>query len=63
MKNHLLWMIIGCGLPLLLIFLLPVFGIKSNMGFLLFMIVCFASHLFMMRNMDHKESDNKHPHH
>ncbi len=56
-------MIIGCGLPLLLIFLLPVFGIKSNMGFLLFMIVCFASHLFMMRNMDHKESDNKHPHH
>lgn len=63
MKNHWFWMITGCGLPLLLIFLLPVFGIKSNMGFLLFMVVCFASHLFMMRNMDHKESDNKHSHH
>ena len=62
MKNHWLWMIIGCGLPLLLIFLLPVFGIKSNTGFLLFMVLCFASHLFMMRNMDHTESNNKHSH-
>jgi cell division protein FtsW (lipid II flippase) len=62
MKNHWLWMIIGCGLPLLLIFLLPVFGIKSNTGFLLFMILCFASHLFMMRDMNHTSND-KHSHH
>jgi len=61
MKNHWLWMIIGCGLPLFLIFLLAVFGIKSNTGFFLFMVLCFASHLFMMRNMDN-QSDNKHSH-
>lgn len=63
MKSHLFWMIIGCVFPLLLIFLLPFFGIQSNWGFLLFMMVCFASHLFMMRNMNHGKSDNKHSHH
>jgi len=56
-------MIIGCGLPLLLIFLLPLFGIQSNWGLLLFMMLCFASHLFMMRNMDHDKSNNKHSRH
>jgi hypothetical protein len=38
MKNHNIWMIIGCVLPLLLIFFLPLFGVESG-GLLLLLTV------------------------
>ena len=47
MKNHWLWMVLGCGLPLLLIFLAPVFGIKGNLILFTFIVLMFAFHLLM----------------
>ena len=47
MKKQILWIIIGCGLPLLLIFLAPAFGITGNWPLLIFIIAMFASHLLM----------------
>ncbi len=48
MKNHGLWMIIGCTLPLLLIFILPLFGVSGGGLLFIFIILMFACHLFMM---------------
>lgn len=47
MKNHALWMLIGCVLPILLIFLLPLFGIGGNWQLFIFIILMFGCHLFM----------------
>ena len=41
-------MIIGCLVPLLLIFILPLFGIKGNYIFLIFFLAMFACHFLMM---------------
>lgn len=48
MKNHNFLMIIGCALPLLLIFFLPVFGAAGGEILFLFLILCFGMHLLMM---------------
>ena len=54
MKNHHIWMIIGCVLPLLLIFILPLFGATSGEPLFIFLILCFGLHLLMMsRHSDH----------
>lgn len=45
--NHLIWMLIGCTVPLLLIFLAPAFGLGENLSLLLFVVAMFACHLFM----------------
>ena len=47
MKNHIFWMIIGCGLPLLLIFFAPALGIGSGTSLFIFVLVMFACHLLM----------------
>ena len=47
MGKHTIWMIIGCTVPLLLIFLLPLFGITGNYSFLIFIVFMFACHLLM----------------
>jgi hypothetical protein len=47
MNKHIFWMIIGCTVPLLLIFLLPVFGITGNYSFVIFIVAMFACHLLM----------------
>lgn len=47
MGKHTFWMIIGCTVPLLLIFLLPLFGIRGNYSFLIFIVAMFACHLLM----------------
>lgn len=48
MKNHGLWMIVGCTLPLLLIFILPALGVRGDFSLFIFIILMFACHLFMM---------------
>ena len=48
MKNHGLWMIIGCTLPLLLIFILPALGVRGGFSLFIFIVLMFACHLFMM---------------
>lgn len=47
MKKNMIWMIIGCTVPLLLIFLAPALGISGNLSFLIFIAALFACHLFM----------------
>lgn len=68
MKKHIIWMIIGCVVPLLLIFLAPVLGLSSNLSLLIFIIVMFGCHLLMpmhhvgneeYRNMIHQHSSDE----
>jgi cell division protein FtsW (lipid II flippase) len=48
MKKHTLLMLIGCALPLLLVFLLPLFGVTDNSFLiLLFLVVMLLCHLLM----------------
>lgn len=49
MRNHGIWMVIGCALPLVLVFALPLLGISGNTGTFLFIVLMFACHLFAMR--------------
>lgn len=58
MKNHNLWMVIACVLPLLFIFLLPVIGAGSGEILFIFLIFCFGAHLLMMRS-HHKNGDDE----
>jgi hypothetical protein len=41
-------MLIGCLLPLALIFVLPLFGVRSGITLLVFIILMFMCHLMMM---------------
>ena len=56
MSKRTFWMIIGCTVPLLLIFLLPLFGITGNYSILIFIVAMFACHLLMP--MHHGKHDN-----
>lgn len=64
MRQHSVWMIVACALPLLLIFLLPAFGVGSGGYLLIFLVFCFGLHVLMMsvhsRNHDHR-SGSKEP--
>ena len=64
MKKHIIWMIIGCGLPLLLIFFAPALGISGNVSTLIFIIAMFACHLLMPMHHHgghkHEPSDENH---
>lgn len=53
MKNHALWMLIGCIAPLLLIFFAPAIGLGENASLFIFIIAMFACHFFMMGMHDH----------
>jgi len=54
MKSHHIWMIIGCVVPLLLIFFLPFFGVGSGELLFVFLLLCFGAHLLMMGGHKHK---------
>ncbi len=66
-RNHALWMLIGCALPILLILLFPLFGIGGKCPLVIFIILMFGCHLFMIKwhkkeahkehNTEHRESD------
>ena len=67
MNKHSFWMIIGCALPLLLILLMPLFGINSKFSVPVFIVLMFSCHLLMMgRHKKHQYknsndfSDKKH---
>ncbi len=47
MKKYTIWMIIGCGLPLLFIFFAPALGLGSGTSLVIFIIAMFACHLLM----------------
>lgn len=48
MRKHSFWMIAACALPLLLVFLLPAFGVGNGGYLFIFLIFCFGVHLLMM---------------
>ncbi|MGE4545644.1 MAG: hypothetical protein AB7D06_16250 [Pedobacter sp.] len=58
MKHH-WWMIAGCVLPLILIFLLPLFGVGSGPLLFIFLVFCFGIHLLMMARGGRKRGENK----
>ena len=63
MKNHGRWMLVGCVLPLLIIFLMPLFGIRSAGSMLVVLIAFFGAHLWMILTMEarQKSKDDGHP--
>jgi quinol-cytochrome oxidoreductase complex cytochrome b subunit len=56
MNKHTLWMLIGCILPLVLVFILPLFGFSVGI-YPFFILAMFACHLFMMRG-HHSPADD-----
>jgi hypothetical protein len=46
-------MLLGCLLPLALIFVLPVLGVGSGMTLLVFVVLMFGCHLMMMGRRGH----------
>jgi Flp pilus assembly protein TadB len=58
-KNHIHWMIIGCGLPLLLIFFAPALGFGTGTSLLIFILAMFACHLLMPMHHHGEHSHEK----
>ncbi len=60
--KHFLHMLIGCGLPMLLIFVLPLFGVSEGITLTVFIVLMLGCHLLMMRGhmTDHSDHDSKH---
>ena len=66
MNKHTFLMLIGCALPLLLIFLLPLFGISGNVSIFIFVLLMFFCHLLMPmhhRGGGHRHEDGNHENH
>lgn len=62
MNKHNILMLIGCILPFILIFLLPVFGISGNFWLLLFIVLMLFCHLMMpMHGGKHNHQGGKDP--
>jgi hypothetical protein len=47
MNKHMILMLIGCVLPLLLIFLAPLIGMNGKVSLLIFIVAMFLCHLLM----------------
>jgi hypothetical protein len=63
MKNHGLWMVVGCVLPVLLIFILPTLGVSNNVSIFIFILLMFGCHLFMMGgHRDHSKDEEREEH-
>ncbi len=65
-KNHMLWMLIACGLPLLLLFFLPSFGVESDITLFVVVVIFFLAHLFMIGGHSHhgkQDQEEKQHHH
>jgi len=65
--RHTLLHLLGCLLPLVVIALLPLFGVDSGVTLLVFFILMFGCHLFMLRGHGHHDesdpsSDGGHTH-
>lgn len=57
MTKHIIWMLIGCTLPLLLIFIAPYLGLGKDVSLFIFIIAMFACHLLMpMMHSGHKQT-------
>lgn len=61
MNRHAVRMLIGCLLPLALIFVLPLFGVGEGVTLSIFIVLMLGCHLMMMggHGMDEPNKDNK----
>lgn len=59
-KKHMLVMILGCVLPLLLLFIAPLFGINNSLSFFLFIALMLGIHLLFPMH-SHKHNNNSDP--
>ena len=50
-KNHVLAMILCCGIPLVGILVLSTLGILGSWGYYALLVICPVGHLLMMRGM------------
>ncbi len=57
MNKHALGMVIGCLLPLALLFVLPRFGVSTNTTIIIAIGLMLSCHLFMGRA--HKKKDSQ----
>jgi thiol:disulfide interchange protein len=55
--SHAVKMALGCVLPMVAIFLLPLLGVGEGISLFVFVVLMFACHLFMMAG--HRE-ENRH---
>ena len=71
MKNHMIWMLVGCLGIFLLLFLLPLVGFNGSNSLFIFLILFFVVHLFLMEShgdhsghssTQHNQSKNKEDH-
>lgn len=60
--KHTLLHLLGCLLPLLVIFLLPLLGVDSGISLFLFIVLMFGCHLFMMRGHGHSDGTDESSH-
>lgn len=58
--KHALMMLGGCVLPLLLIFILPAFGVSSSVTMIIFVALILGCHLFMGHGCHGKENNDPH---
>jgi len=57
--KHSLLHILACALPILLLFLLPVFGVSSGVTFTVFIVLMLGFHLFMMGGKSHEPDEHE----
>lgn len=57
--THALKMLVGCLVPLILIFLLPVLGVSGDITTLVFLGLMFVCHLLVLRGHDHGHHDQQ----
>ena len=55
--SHTLKMLLGCLLPLMLIFLLPLLGLGEGITLFVALVLMFACHLLMLRGHHEGHSD------
>jgi len=58
--NHTIRMLVGCLVPLALLFLLPLFGVGSGLTLLLFVGLMFMCHMMMLGGHGHSHGHRKH---
>lgn len=58
--NHTLRMLLGCLLPLMLIFLLPLFGLGEGGTLFIALVLMFACHLLMIGGHSGGPHENHH---
>lgn len=63
--KHILMMLAGCTLPLLLIFIAPLLGIRGDLSTFIFIVAMMACHLLMPMHhghTNHSKQDNHESH-